>query len=343
VRRAREQSLEARLGRLSHAEADQAWTPTVYIPQPDMDEEAQIAAAIALSLADVSSAQSSSTQASAGEGACRAGSHRFVKRFCMVCKGCGCCTGFGRACVNHRDGRTGGEVCGCGFGPSGCADCGLCESCARQGVSFPAVSGARTPKETPKEGEQHASPSSPSAAEVRRRRLERLGGGGLNAPDAVAEDEERRQRVQEQDDTAHSTECRTEDDVRDRADISAIVRAIGETMGEMRSPSVSGAGVNTGSQLSSDLRERSTAPLDATAAGMAGIIIEKHKVEWLRVAQLAVPDVAAATHPRFCDGGQDVEKKAVCDVLLSVRNEAVLHSQTAQFMTTALRLDPILS
>jgi hypothetical protein len=61
------------------------------------------------------------------------------------------------------------------------------------------------------------------------------------------------------------------------------------------------------------------------------------------VAQLAVPDVAAATHPRFCDGGQDVEKKAVCDVLLSVRNEAVLHSQTVQFMTTALRLDPILS
>ena len=41
-----------------------------------------------------------------------------------------------------------------------------------------------------------------------------------------------------------------------------------------------------------------------------------------QVAQLAVPEVAQATFPRFCDGGADAEKAVVCKGLLSVRTFA---------------------
>ena len=72
----------------------------------------------------------------AAAASCSGGTHRFVRGKCKVCKGCGACTGFGRACLLHQEGRVRGQVCGCGGGPSGCADCGLCESCCGVGTSL---------------------------------------------------------------------------------------------------------------------------------------------------------------------------------------------------------------
>ena len=71
--------------------------------------------------------------------------------------------------------------------------------------------------------------------------------------------------------------------------------------------------------------DESTAEINPRARGLASVnkakrIIENHKVEWLRVAQRAVPEVAQATGPRFCDGGPDAEKAVVCEGLLNVRD-----------------------
>ena len=77
-----------------------------------------------------------------------------------------------------------------------------------------------------------------------------------------------------------------------------------------------------------DIRvDESTAVINPRARGLsndnkAKRIIENHTVEWLRVAQLAVPEVAKATGPRFCDGGVDAEKAVVGEGLLSVRDTA---------------------
>eukprot|EP01052_Picozoa_sp_SAG31_P025402 SAG31_NODE_2225_length_6150_cov_2.229549_2_plen_240_part_00 len=46
------------------------------------------------------------------------------------------------------------------------------------------------------------------------------------------------------------------------------------------------------------------------------LMIEDNRVEFKRIAQLAVPAVAAATGPRFCAGGADAEKEAVGDTCL---------------------------
>ena len=45
-------------------------------------------------------------------------------------------------------------------------------------------------------------------------------------------------------------------------------------------------------------------------------IIKNHLVEWKRIAQLAIPDLAKATGPRFCGGGIQAEKDAVTTNLL---------------------------
>ena len=49
----------------------------------------------------------------------------------MVCVLCGECTGYGSSCVSSgRPDRNPGMLCGCGSGDSGCANCGICRSCA---------------------------------------------------------------------------------------------------------------------------------------------------------------------------------------------------------------------
>jgi hypothetical protein len=42
---------------------------------------------------------------------CSPGSHTFTRRQCLVCLDCGCCTGWGRGCVEHREGRSRGGAC----------------------------------------------------------------------------------------------------------------------------------------------------------------------------------------------------------------------------------------
>ncbi|KAK3277483.1 hypothetical protein CYMTET_14515 [Cymbomonas tetramitiformis] len=56
-------------------------------------------------------------------------SHDIINEECMVCTMCKACTGYGNSCCNHEENRTGGEMCGCGGGNSGCKDCGMCEGC----------------------------------------------------------------------------------------------------------------------------------------------------------------------------------------------------------------------
>lgn len=49
----------------------------------------------------------------------------------MVCILCGDCTGYGSSCVSSgRPDRNPGTLCGCGSGDSGCAECGICRTCA---------------------------------------------------------------------------------------------------------------------------------------------------------------------------------------------------------------------
>jgi hypothetical protein len=57
--------------------------------------------------------------------------HENVTKKCMICTNCLECTGFGSSCVHHKPGRTAGQECGCGFGKSGCAKCGMCQKCQR--------------------------------------------------------------------------------------------------------------------------------------------------------------------------------------------------------------------
>ncbi len=103
----------------------------------------------------------------------RLGEHEYKKGTCMVCRGCGCCTGYGHCpcsvlcavcgvrarlchclchalavvcnrvcvprisfferCCMHADGRERGLPCGCGAGDSGCTKCGLCKKCGKKG------------------------------------------------------------------------------------------------------------------------------------------------------------------------------------------------------------------
>lgn len=62
---------------------------------------------------------------------CANGRHRWKHDQCMVCSICGECTGYGSVCVSSgRPERNIGTFCGCGSGDSGCADCGICRTCA---------------------------------------------------------------------------------------------------------------------------------------------------------------------------------------------------------------------
>jgi hypothetical protein len=98
-------------------------------------------------------------------------------------------------------------------------------------------------------------------------------------------------------------------------------------------------------ELSEIRVDESTVVINPRARGLsndskAKRIIENHKVEWLRVAQLAVPEVATATGPRFCDGGADAEKAVVGEGLLSVRDTA---SQLTRNWHLTLPYPPALS
>eukprot|EP01051_Picozoa_sp_SAG22_P019288 SAG22_NODE_3513_length_1669_cov_1.893631_1_plen_429_part_00 len=64
-----------------------------------------------------------------GDGGGGGGGHSFARGRCMVCVGCGDCTGFGTRCCMHRAGRPRGVECGCGAGDQGCTGCGLCRAC----------------------------------------------------------------------------------------------------------------------------------------------------------------------------------------------------------------------
>lgn len=69
------------------------------------------------------------------EGMCPAGSHRWKHEQCMVCTVCRECTGYGSACISAlRPDRNPGQECGCGVGDAGCAECGSCRTCAREGI-----------------------------------------------------------------------------------------------------------------------------------------------------------------------------------------------------------------
>ncbi len=62
---------------------------------------------------------------------CGRGKHSWKHDQCMVCVLCGECTGYGSSCVSScRPDRNPGTLCGCGSGDSGCADCGVCMTCA---------------------------------------------------------------------------------------------------------------------------------------------------------------------------------------------------------------------
>jgi Putative zinc finger in N-recognin (UBR box) len=56
--------------------------------------------------------------------------HDFVRKECIVCAGCGNCTGYGSGCCRHKDLRPRGQPCGCGIGESGCSVCKMCKACA---------------------------------------------------------------------------------------------------------------------------------------------------------------------------------------------------------------------
>nr|CAB3264102.1 E3 ubiquitin-protein ligase MYCBP2 [Phallusia mammillata] len=62
---------------------------------------------------------------------CSPDKHKWRKDVCMVCAVCCECTGYGPGCVNSSlSGRYPATPCGCGAGPSGCAKCGCCKTCA---------------------------------------------------------------------------------------------------------------------------------------------------------------------------------------------------------------------
>ena len=60
----------------------------------------------------------SSKGAAAPSAPAPAAKHKLVTSTCMVCVGCGNCTGFGSGCVRHKAGRPRGVPCGCGAGAS---------------------------------------------------------------------------------------------------------------------------------------------------------------------------------------------------------------------------------
>ncbi|CAG7827585.1 unnamed protein product [Allacma fusca] len=69
------------------------------------------------------------------EGMCPSGTHRWKHEQCMVCTMCRECTGYGSACISAlRPDRNPGQECGCGVGDAGCAECGSCRTCAREGI-----------------------------------------------------------------------------------------------------------------------------------------------------------------------------------------------------------------
>ena len=176
----------------------------------------------------------------------------------------------------HRDGRTGGEECGCGGGPSGCADCGLCESCAQHGSS-------RSSVRTQSQGD----------TDERSTFTVHVGGDSYTVQSTAAS----------------LAEFKSAQHMRTlRRDFAA---KLGISLAELPEIQI----------------DESAAVINPRACGLRGNrrkaerIIENHRVEWLRVAQLAVPEVAKATNPRFCDGGADAEKTVVCDGLLRVRDD----------------------
>lgn len=209
---------------------------------------------------------------------CRVGSHRFISQVCMVCKGCGCCTGFGRACLLHEDGRTRGEPCGCGGGDSGCVDCGLCKTCAGQGSPLTVRPGA----------------TSQQQGNIRERSTFTVHVGANS--------------YKVESTAASLAEFKSMENMRSlRRDFAA---KLGTPVADLPEIQI----------------DESSSMINPRAPGLsygnrrtAERIIENHKVEWLRVAQLAVPEVAKATGPRFCDGGAASEKAVVCEHLLSVR------------------------
>nr|CAD7200761.1 unnamed protein product [Timema douglasi] len=71
----------------------------------------------------------------AQEAMCQPGKHKWKHDLCMVCTVCRECTGYSISCLSSmRPDRNPGQECGCGEGDSGCAECGCCRICAREGV-----------------------------------------------------------------------------------------------------------------------------------------------------------------------------------------------------------------
>ncbi|CAG2061073.1 unnamed protein product, partial [Timema podura] len=71
----------------------------------------------------------------AQEAMCPPGKHKWKHDLCMVCTVCRECTGYSISCLSSmRPDRNPGQECGCGEGDSGCAECGCCRICAREGV-----------------------------------------------------------------------------------------------------------------------------------------------------------------------------------------------------------------
>ncbi|KAK3237573.1 hypothetical protein CYMTET_52364 [Cymbomonas tetramitiformis] len=84
-------------------------------------------------------------------------SHSHIDKECMVCTKCKTCTGYGASCSigRLRGNNDGGDECGCGEGPSGCEDCGMCTKCTKL---FPTCKGdiKNSKKQTEGEGQVQA-------------------------------------------------------------------------------------------------------------------------------------------------------------------------------------------
>jgi hypothetical protein len=218
---------------------------------------------------------------------CRAGTHRFVRGQCMVCKGCGCCTGYGRGCLLHQDGRARGEECGCGGGLLGCAKCGLCQACCGH-EQLPG------PERRAHSGDDGGG-----------------GGGGTERSKFVVHVGERSFTVES---TASSLAA-----FKSERNMRSLRRDFAAKLGLDGADSVPPIRVD---DAASQINSRGVKTGRRRQAAVAQRIIGNHAVEWKRVAQLAVLEVAKATGPRFCGGGVEAEKAVVCEGLLTVLEAA---------------------
>ena len=186
-----------------------------------------------------------------------------------------------------------GVAGGCGGGAAGCADCVMCESCC----------GRRPP------GQSSESPRSGSSGSSGSRELEEP---ERELSTFVVHVGERSFTVQST--AASLVEFKSPLNIRAlRHDFAAKL------------------GIDDVDALPEVRVDDAFAEINPRARGFASgksnrrraqRIVDNHAVEWKRVAQLAVPEVAAATGPRFCDGGVDAEKAVVCEGLLGVLEDA---------------------